>query len=433
MLDPALERVQKIRNQIPVLPIVVLSVSDSMPLYLKVGYRLKNRGAKHIFLTFRQFLEKGKGTSLAKPASDSEKMAVIVYTSGTTGEPKGVMLSCDNLNAVIFQYKISDMHFDRREVFLHILPPFTGYGISMLHLSICVGVENDLWIAIDAEKVAKEFERLKPNHFAAGLAHIDAITKRIKGNMNYLVNFSGGGEMILPAKEEQVDNFLKAQGADAVYTQGYGMTETAGTLCTNQNRIYRIGSMGVPFPQTNIGIVDVETGEEQTYDVVGEIIALTPSLFLGYFQNTEETTKVLEIKDGRRWIHTGDLGYVDKEGFLFITGRIKRIYLAKGKDAFPYKLFPARIEELLAAHPAVASCGVIVREDEVRLNIPIAYITLKDGVNDTKENILSELSNLAQTELPGHMQPEDIILLDTMPLTPSGKIDYQALEKELQK
>ena len=153
---------------------------------------------------------------------------------------------------------------------------------------------------------------------------------------------------------------------------------------------------------------------------------------LGYFKNPEATDEIIRKDDeGVLWIKTGDLGYIDEDGFVFVTGRIKRIYMSRANDGFAYKLFPQRIEETLLTDSEVESCGVIVQEDEERMNVALAFVTLKDKKPDQKlcDRIRSNLFELARRELPEHEQPADIRIIPTMPLTPSGKIDYRELEE----
>lgn len=154
---------------------------------------------------------------------------------------------------------------------------------------------------------------------------------------------------------------------------------------------------------------------------------------LGYFKKPHETKGIIETdSNDLQWLHTGDLGYVDEDGFVFIKGRLKRIYLTTTSkdDATPFKLFPDRIEELFEAQPFVHLCGVVARPDSNRLNVPVAFVEMKPEADLTKEQAINALTDVAQKELPEHMQPISIHILDTMPMTASGKIDYRALEKE---
>ena len=152
---------------------------------------------------------------------------------------------------------------------------------------------------------------------------------------------------------------------------------------------------------------------------------------LGYKDSNGEEITV--DNDGTRWFGTGDLGHIDTDGFVFFDGRLKRIYLTKSDDGTVYKLFPARIEELLMKHNNVDFCGTIVVEDEARLNAPVAFVSLNESVNSNKSDIRNELMQMLKQELPDHFMPKNIVIIDRMPTTQSGKIDYRKLEEKIEK
>lgn len=469
VLDPALPRVEKIRDQIKV-PVVVLSVADSMPFYMKTGYKLKNSaaqkggnekrgGLEKDNYNFREFLQMGKrgcrelsvksagiiGTSKTmelQKSTDHASLAVIVYTSGTTGEPKGVCLDSDNLNAVTFQYLVSGIGFERKKTFLFMLPPFVGFGVGMLHLAICSGVDSVLWIQMQPEMIAKKFSKMRPNYFVSGPLLVDFIMEYDVDLSNILI-FAGGGASLTIEKEREINQFLKKHNSLAKYVTGYGATETASTVCTGMNHVYREGSLGIPMIKANFKIVDVDSKKEISYGEIGEICVTSPSLMKGYYENDRAGKEIIEIDEaGKRWLHTGDLGYIDQDGFVFIKGRIKRIFVTKANDGMAYKIFPQRIEELFLGNSKVDMCGVVVRGDERKVNVPIVYVSLKNDLvkladkNEESEKkrahekkVIAELEILAEQELPEHMRPAEIHIIDKMPMTASGKIDYRELER----
>ena len=425
-LDVMLERVDKIKDQLGC-PVVLLGVSDSMPLHMRLGYRLKVKPKKHAFLTWKTFL--AKGIAPAPMAGEHAAPGVIVYTSGTTGVSKGVVLSSDCVNSVVFQCILSGKNYKRRETFLDNIPTFFGFGISMLHLGLSTGIEITLWIEISPDQIAKAIVRTKPMRYAGGPPIVDPLMRCAKGSLRYLIEFTGGGEAIAPEKERQFNDFLKEHGSSALYTTGYGMSECCSVVCMQQNHIYRFESMGIPLPKCNIRVIDPDTGRDLQYGDVGELCFSAPNIMLEYWKNEDETNKVIFVdSDGTRWLRTGDLGYINKDGFVYYRGRIKRIYTTAGIDGTTInKIFPQRIEECLESYQIVEQCGVIVVPDAVRVNVPIAYVLLKKGINET--DVESSLRDLIEKELPDHLWPKTIHFLNAMPMTPSGKIDYRALEK----
>ena len=432
VLDAAGGKIEAVKKRINV-PMVVFSVADSMPLFLKVAYRLKNKPIAGL-LNWSEFLDKGKTVSLPNASKEHERMSLIVYTSGSTGNPKGVMLSNDSLNAHAQQDIDGIYGFQRGLSFLFILPPFLAYGISHLHTILCSGIEVILQIQIEPENVAKSIYKYYPECFVGTPAYIDAVMapKYKKKDLSNLKFFVGGGGEVPEQKELAFNDYLREHHSKAKYSCGYGMTEAGATLCANCNDISKVGSVGIPFVKTNVKVIDRTTNEELPFDREGELYFSSPNTMLGYYHNEEATNSVLFYdSDGKPWIKSGDLGYVDEDGFVYVTGRIKRICFTRAKDGFSYKLFPQRIEELIASDERIELCGVITKEDEERINIPIVFVSLRDKCSSEtdKELIRKELIELSAKELPEHEQPENVVILDTMPLTMSGKIDYMALEK----
>lgn len=426
ILDAALPQIETVRNKITV-PVVVMRVCDSMPLGLHTMAQLKPHKTLNGTLAYRKEICAAKNISLPPCDINDQRTAVIVYTSGTTGAPKGVMLSSYNINSVAFQYKLSGMHFGRGETYLDIIPLFLAYGVSMLQLAVSMGIDTTLLIVPEPQKIAKEFDKVKPNHFASGPALLDEIMKNVSGDLSNLINFTGGGAALSPEKENELNRFLSQHGANVKYAVGYGMTELAASVSACNNSIYKSGSLGVPLPKATLKIVDIVSGEELPVGEEGEICFNAPNMMLGYFNNKAATEEIIRPdENGVLWIHTGDLGCINEDGFLFYRGKLKRIYVVK-MDGLFYKLFPQRIEELFEANPHVGKCGVVAVADDTMLNKAVAFVTKSSDTDDSL--LIAELKEKANSDLPKHMQPSDIVILDRMPLTSSGKIDYRELEK----
>ena len=419
VLDSALEKVNTIKSKIDV-PIIMLSVADSMLPSMKSSYYLKKQ-KPFGYMNWNTFLNEGESVILPTMARDHASMATIVYTSGTTGEPKGVMLSDDDINILVFQDTNGLVKLERKDTVLLILPPFIAFGITHLHMLASSGLEIILQIEIEPQIVAESFYRYTPNIIIVAPSYVDAIMDpkyqtRDLTNLKYF--FSGGGE-IVEKKELAFNDFLKRNNALAI------------TL--NCNDISKISSAGIPILRTTVKVINLETGNECKYGEKGELYFHTPNLMIGYYHNKIATEEIVCIdEEGNRWIKTGDLGYVDEDGFVYITGRIKRIFFTRGDDGFSYKLFPQRIEELIQSHNNVENCGVIIIEDDKRINISVAFVTTKDKTIERKK-LCTDLFRITRQELPEHEQPVDIIVIDKMPLTPSGKIDYRTLESMVER
>ena len=428
------EKGRIIEKKFPDIKTIILDVSDSMPWYLKYPYRLKNK--KDILgktYRFKNFLSLGEGVVAKEMLYTKNAPAVIVYTSGTTGIPKGVVLSNDNLNAVAEQYSYTTFDFRMNDIFMDMIPPFLGFGISIgIHLPLALGMESALWIDIEPNKVVQAFNRIKPRHFVSGPVIVKAMLENNIKDMKFLSTFAGGGESLSVEQEKKVNSFLHDKGYGGNYVTGYGMTECCATVCTGMPGIYKEGTLGIPLPKVNVKIVNPKDGQEQKYDEVGEVCFHAPNIMSGYFKNPKETDNIIKTHaDNKKWIHTGDLGSVDQEGFLTFHGRIKKIYLTKGSDNNVYKLFPMQIENELIKNEEVLECGTIVVPDQEKIHVAIAFVRVKVGLE--KEAVRGKILEFARAHLPEHAIPKKIMLIEKMPYTQSNKIDYKKLEEKYQK
>lgn len=426
MLELAVEKAEHLAGQLDI-PVLLLPLSDSMSPVVKMLFSMKNKRKKHNLPTFSKFTKNVPVQCSPEMCTDSNVTAMLVYTSGTTGSPKGVMLSNNCINAIAYGCQHSGKNYRRGETFLDAIPPFLGFGISMNHLGLCTGIIMQIILSPDPDEIAKNFIKLKSNRLVYGPRLADSIIRYAKGNLEYLIEFTGGGEAIALDKEQAINAFLKEHNAPTKYTSGYGMSEAASAIAFNLNHAHKPGSAGIPLPITNVKVLD--DGIEQSYNAIGELCFSTPSIMQGYYKNPQATAEVLETdSNGVVWLHTGDFGYVDEDGFIFVTGRMKRIYTVFGKDKNLYKLFPQRIEEFVASLSDVESCAVTVREDPQKAHAATAFVVATDA-NCDKEKLVSNIMAAISQNLPEHLSPEAIHIISNMPLTTGGKIDYRALEE----
>ena len=424
------EKGRIIEKEFPDIKTIILDVSDSMPWYLKYPYRLKNK--KDILgktYRFKNFLSLGEGVVAKEMLYTKSAPAVIVYTSGTTGVPKGVVLSNDNLNAVAEQYSYTTFDFRMGDSFMDMLPPFLGFGISIgIHLPLALGMKTTLWIDIEPDKVVQAFERIKPRHFVSGPVIVNQMLESNIKDMKFLSTFAGGGESLSIEQEKKVNSYLHNKGYNGNYVTGYGMTECCATVCTGMQGFYKEGTLGIPLPKVNMKIIDPENGQERKYGEEVEICFCAPNIMVGYFKNPKETDNIIKVHaDGKKWIHTGDLGSVNQDGFLRFQGRIKKIYLTKGSDNSVYKLFPMQIENVLSRHSAVDKCAVVGRLNGEKGYLVIAYVTLKS--KDIGDNVEKELRQLCRQELKENSWPFEYHFVEKLSTTGAGKIDFRTLEK----
>lgn len=434
VLDVAAEKVIHVQERLTSGMTIILPVESSMPWLMKSILKLKKKKLPNDgkqLLTYPSFVKKYTGQKQATEVQwKEEQPAVLVYTSGTTGEPKGVVLTNDNINAVAFQYRYSGLKFKTGETILAFMPPFFAIGFCLnVHMPLALGLEEILGPNPDPDVITKLYKKCRPNHFVAAPTNILQIIDAMQGkSMSHCITLAGGGESMTPQQEEMVNTYLAEHGSDAKYITGYGMTEFAATVTTGLNNVYRENTLGIPLCKTIVKIVDTETGKELPYGEAGELCFHTLSQMKEYYQNPKETAETIrQHEDGMKWIHTGDLGWVDQDGFVHFKGRMKRIYMTQGEDGTLYKVFPARTEMVLMELGNVKKCAVTVRMEGKLVKEQIAYLVLEK--KSEKENILETVKEHCRKMLPSHSVPGKYIILDEIPLTQSGKTDYRALEK----
>lgn len=435
IIDVAVPKVVALKEQLPfVETIVAVSPSFSFPKPVKTLYNLKNKVSLPTgIVDWKSFYATGKTNEPHQCnaiTNAKDKPVLIVHTGGTTGTPKGVVLSNLNINAIALQSVLVPNDIRPEHKWLDIMPPFIAYGIgSGLHFPLIAGMCVILIPSFDASKFDELLIKHKPNHFAGVPSHWYTIinSERMqKQDLSYLITACVGGDSMDEKLERDSNSFLKSHHCNYCIAKGYGMSETNGSVCRTINENNPIGSVGVSFTHTIISVFDPDTLEELKFNETGEICMSGPSVMLGYYNNSEETEKIKKFHHGREWIHSGDIGYINEDGNIFILNRIKRMIIRF--DGF--KVFPSMIEKVLLTHKDVVSCCVVGTPDKEHNQgrLPIAYLVLahRNADNTTKQ----QLTELCKKELPEYAQPQDIIVMDNLPLTPIGKIDYRALENE---
>lgn len=407
-------------------PFVVVGLADSMGRMYKAMMKLTSRKKKGD--TDYSDIIKGSINGDVPEVGSEDFPALILYTSGTTGAPKGVVLSNNNINACALQCALSGKDYKQEEAFLNILPPFFSFGMGMLHLCFYVGMKEISVLLPKVNTVMKMMKKYRPERMVIGPAITDVIENYRGKDLSFLIDLTGGGGAISLEKECCLNDILVDKKAKSKYLVGYGMTELSAAVSMNHNHLHKEQSIGIPLPLTNVKVIDVDNGEELQYGQEGELLVNSPGVMMGYYKNEEETEKVIEIAaEGTRWLHTGDLAKIDEEGFVYITGRLKRIYITRDKDNMAYKIFPQRMEEIIEQEPVVQRCGVIVVKDEDRLNVPIVFVVARESGN--MEQVEVKVKKIIQEKLPAYYEPKKMIVVDALPITSSQKIDYKKLEK----
>ncbi|WP_022775317.1 class I adenylate-forming enzyme family protein [Butyrivibrio sp. AE2015] len=415
--------------------VIVASPSDSLPLALKAAYNLSKKKIRldSMFISWKDFIRKGHDIPVAPVKKDCYEMAIISHTGGTTGEPKGCMISNYSINAEIWQVG-KTMGPVRQECMMAVLPPFVNYCLTNSMLEPLVfGMKLVLLPKYEPYKFADYVKKYRVNHVNTVPAYCEVIPKIShieKYDLSSLKYVVYGGEGMTDEVETTINDTLKRCGCKYALKKGLGMTEVTSAASATFDNVNDMESVGIPLPKMLFKTIDTETGVEKQYGEEGEICICGPTLMLGYYNNSEATDKLINIHDdGRRWMRTGDLGYINEDGVIRVTGRIKRIIMTKGEDGQTTKIFPDRIEKALYLDSAVELCCVIGIPDEKRINYPQAMVVLKEGI-EKSESIKQAILDKCRVKLPGYMVPEIIEFRDELPRTSRGKVDYRALEKE---
>ena len=436
-LNVVYERCRQAAKRTNVEKVIVLSPADSLPPVMAVGYKLttpdKNKYASNV-IRWKQFIKGGEGQSTAAEPYDPDHACVVVHTGGTTGSPKGVMLTDDCFNGIALQFQAYPKLFHRGQKLMNVMPPFIAYGFACgIHLPLVLGFTVVIIPNLDPAKLGSLVLKHKPEHMFGVPTHYQQLAADPKlrdKDLSFIINYAAGGDSLSRGAEQTVNDFLAAHGARYPIAKGYGMTEVSSAATVAAGLDNKPGSVGIPMVNTVVAAFEPGTDQELPIGQRGELCISGPCLMKGYYNKPEETAILLRRHpDGRIWVHTGDMGYLDEDGFVFLDSRIKRMIIRH--DGF--KVFPSMIENVVSRHPAVHQCSVVgcADKDHTQGRLPFVYIVLKADTTAKKKQVIRELERMCAEELPEYVQPVAYKFISSMPMTPVGKVDYRQLEADI--
>ena len=419
--------------------IITARIQDELPLYKAAVYTLA-KSAKFLKfpdreqdLTWKQIMSCGRGVSLPEIDYDKNRTAVILYSGGTSGEPKGICLSDFNFNALGMRVaEIAGCNLNEKTKFLSVMPIFHGFGLGIgIHTVLENSARCILIPQFTKESYAKTVLKKKPNFIAGVPTLYEALlgVDLFEGaDLSFLIGVFSGGDSLSPELRRRADEFFKAHNAGVQIREGYGLTECVTASCVTPVDKVKPNSIGLPLRDTEYRIVEPDTFKEVAPGEDGEIILTGPTLMLGYLDREEENEKALRTDmDGRVWLFTGDMGYMDEEGFVYFKQRIKRMIVSSG-----YNVYPSQIEKVLDSHPDIScSCAVGVR-DSYKMQKVRAYIVLEKGVEPTEEQ-KQKILDYCKIYLDRYCIPKEIVFKPELPKTLVGKVAYHVLEEEAEK
>lgn len=417
--------------------VLVARMQDELSPLMAAAYTVKE-GRKYLrfpntehAILWKNFLKKGtEDIEVPDPGYDTSRTAVILYSGGTSGTPKGICLSDLNFNACAIQAKDAiQQELEPGLTMLSCMPCFHGFGLGInLHTVLIHGACCILMPSFSGTSYAKMLATRKPNFIAGVPTIFEALLHipQLEGvDLSFLRGMFCGGDSLSVELKKKVDTFLKEHNATIQVREGYGLTECVTASCLTPANTYRENSIGLPFADTQYCIVHPGTDEEVPAGTEGEIILTGPTTMLKYLHNPEETASTLRtLADGRTWLYTGDLGYMDEDGYVYFRQRIKRMIITNG-----YNVYPSQVENIIDGYPDVSYSCIIGVKDPRRMQRIKAYIVLKDGIEPSdacKERIMEYL----KLHIALYALPKEIEFRKELPKTLVGKVAYRILEEE---
>lgn len=434
MIDICYEKVENIIKETDVYKTIVTSASDSMNFLLNFGYQItqgykvKKPKRSEEYVYWKDFIRKGLNYHDTKEVTvNKDTPAVILHSGGTTGSPKGIVLSNGNFNALSEQAKVMFKDLKVGEKVLAIMPIFHGFGLGVsINAPLVLGCEVILIPQFNAKKFDKLLEKYKPNILFGVPTLYEALinSKNDRLNLSNLKYIISGGDSLSSSLERRINIYLANHHAKITVAQGYGMTEALAAVALAHGKANKPGSIGIPMPNNYIKIVKPGTQDEVSYGEDGEICISGPTVMLGYLDNEKETNEMLQIhKDGMLWLHTGDMGMMDEDGIIYYRQRIKRMIISSG-----YNVYPAHVEQVIEEHPAVMKCTVIGIPHPYKIEVPKAYIVLKNGYNPL--TIRKSIKDHCKKNLASYAIPYEFEYRKSLPKTLIGKVDFKKLQEE---
>ncbi len=440
VLDLFYAKVAAVRSNAPELEhVIVADIATELKGVLKTGYKLtsgrkinkKNRGVSaEGTISWTDFISGADSwTGEYMYARRGADPGAILYSGGTTGTTKGILLSNLNFNALALQLSAFVPGVLPGQKMLSIMPIFHGFGLGVgIHSMLVLGVTCHLVPRFSVETYAKLLKKVQPNYIAGVPTLYEALLRsdKMQGvNLACLKGVFSGGDSLSVELKRKVDRFLKDHNATIEVQEGFGLTECVTASCLTPRGHYKEGSIGIPFPDTYYKIVKPSTKVEEPYGHEGEICIAGPSVMIEYIDNAEETASTLQWhEDGKRWLHTGDLGMQDAEGFIYFRQRIKRMIVSSG-----YNIYPSQLENIIDGNEHVLMSTVVGVPDPYKVQKVKAYIVLKKGVQPTPE-VKADIEEHCRKNIAHYALPYEYEYRDSLPQTLVGKVAFTVLEKE---
>lgn len=430
--EKVLEALKQVKHSVKV---VVAHIKDELPFPLNMLYPLtvKKKPAplpkdnKNV-IDWSDFVSGGKRVALSNNFPKADDTAVILFSGGTTGTSKGIQLTNLNMNALAAQVAANAGFTMEGLRMFSVMPLFHGFGLGVgIHTALMSSGTCIIIPQFTIKTYARDVKKYKPN-VIVGVPTLYEALLRSDGfdfDLSFLRGMFCGGDSLSVELKKKVDKFLKDHNATIQVREGYGTTECVTASCLTPYDTYREGSIGIPLSDTYYSIVDPHNDKELPYGEEGEICICGPTVMKGYLNNAQETASTLRRhEDGNLWLHTGDLGYMDEDGFVYYKQRMKRLIIVSGIN-----VYPSQVENAIDAHPDVLlSCAVGV-PDPYKMHVVKAFVVLRQGV-EPSEKIKNEIIENCKRNVSRYGVPREIEFRTELPKTLVGKVAYRVLEEE---
>ncbi|WP_448919334.1 class I adenylate-forming enzyme family protein [Eubacterium sp.] len=430
--EKVLEALKQVKHPVKV---VVAHIKDELPFPLNMLYPLtvKKKPAplpkdnKNV-IDWSDFISGGKKVKLSDKFPKAEDTAVILFSGGTTGTSKGIQLTNLNMNALAAQVAANAGFTMEGLRMFSVMPLFHGFGLGVgIHTALMASGTCIIIPQFTIKTYARDVKKYKPN-VIVGVPTLYEALLRSEGfdfDLSFLRGMFCGGDSLSVELKKKVDKFLKEHNATIQVREGYGTTECVTASCLTPYDTYREGSIGIPLSDTYYTIVNPNNDTELPYGEEGEICICGPTVMKGYLNNAEETASTLRRhEDGNLWLHTGDLGYMDEDGFVYYKQRMKRLIIVSGIN-----VYPSQVENAIDAHPDVLlSCAVGI-PDPYKMHVVKAFVVLRQGV-EPSDKIKEEIIENCKKNVSRYGVPREIEFRTELPKTLVGKVAYRVLEEE---
>lgn len=432
-IDISYPKVEAVIKNTELEQVIVVSPTRSMATIVRLIYKLTKGRKNHIkksqnVITWDKFLLKankyiGNPHARVNPKDD----AAIMYSGGTTGKPKGIMLSNLNFNAQALgaKYLVPEL-FKSEYSFMAFLPNFHAFGLGCcIHMPLYSGARSFLIPQFNPKKFKSYITKYKVS-ILVGVPTVFEYLTKIKFKKDALKNVKyvvSGGDMISMSSKELINDFLKNHGSKAKIENGYGLTEASGGFIFSPPEVAEDpDAIGYPLPDNEVVIMNLKTKKPAKLGDDGEILVRGLSVMKGYINKPKETAEAFITMNGKKYLRTGDIGYADDKGVIHFRSRLKRMIISNG-----YNIYPANIEDVTLKCKSVAACAAVGREDKLRGEKVVVFVVANPDASERA--IKRELNNIYKKHLAKYEIPREIRFLPELPKTKLAKVDFKALEQ----